>query len=325
MTSPSNTLPPKNITAGKTAFVSSADHNYFPLLLEWVHSIRRFPQSATMDICILNAGLTPEQVTRLSQEGCIIKDAEWPCDLPAYKIRGRDYLKSCICRPFIPDYFPAYDTYFWMDADTWVQKWDAVEMFLKGAAKGRITLTAQSDRAYPRQIRLKWLGYIPLKLRGFYFSNAKAAFGFKRAKELYPYHVLLAGAFALRRDAPHWKRWQELMLQALKRGKIFTAEQLSLGVLCYLEGYEKEVLPAYTHWLCEFKPHWDADKNLFVEPSLPHEEIGILHISGWDKMRLDRAEVTDFTVLNAPDKTKTLSYRYPYFDGKGDKALGEEQ
>lgn len=298
----------------KIAFVSSSDHNYFPLLLEWMHSVRRFPQSKEMDICILNAGLKPEQVALLKADGCIVKDAEWPCDLPAYKIRGREYLKSCICRPFIPDYFPDYDTYFWMDADTWIQKWEAIEMFLKGAAKNKIALTAQSDRAYPRQIRIKWLGRMPFKLRGFYVSNIKKAFGFKIAKKIYPYHVLLAGAFALRKDAPHWKRWQELMLQALQKGKVFTAEQLSLGVLCYLEGYEREVLPAYTHWLCEFKPLWDTEKKLFVEPSLPHEEIGILHISGWDEMRLDRSVTTEFETLDG--NTETLSYRYPHFNGE---------
>ena len=296
------------------------------MLLEWVHSIRRFDESAAMDICILDAGLKPEQVEKLESAGCQVKKAQWPCDLPAHKIRGREYLKSCICRPFIPDYFPGYETYFWMDADTWVQKWNAVEMFLAGAQKGAITLTAQSDRAYPRQVRLKWLGYMPVKLRGFYFSNAKNAFGFKKAKELYPYHVLLAGAFALRGDAPHWKRWQELMLQALKKGKIFTAEQLSLGVLCYLEGYKREVLPAYTHWLCEFKPLWDREKSMFVEPSLPHEELGILHISGWDEMRLDRRVTTDFGLfgcdkndpaagLEGSEKVE-LSYRYPHFNGE---------
>lgn len=298
----------------RTAFISSADYNYYPMLLEWVHSIRRFPQSATMDICILNAGLKPEQVERLKSEGCVVKNAEWPCDLPAHKIKNKEYLKSCVCRPFIPEYFPEYDTYFWMDADTWVQKWEAVEMFLAGAAKNKIALTSQADRAYPRQIRMKFLGRIPRKIRGFYLSNATESFGFSTAKKLLPYTVLLAGAFALNRDAPHWKRWQELMLTALKKGKVFTAEQLSLGVLCYLEGYEAEVLPAYTHWLCEYKPLWDKEKNMFVEPSLPHEEIGILHISGWDKMRLDRTAITDFKTMDGA--VENLSYRYPHFSGE---------
>ncbi len=310
-----------NNTTQKVAFVSSSDHNYFPMLIEWVHGVRRFPQSAGMDICILNAGLKDDQVETLKSFGCIVKDAHWPCDLPASKTKGKDYLKSCVCRPFIPDYFPEYDTYIWMDADTWIQKWNAVEMFLAGAAKNRIALTSQADRAYPRQIRLKWLGRLPRKLSGFYLSNAKKSFGFETAKKLVPYSVLLAGAFALNREAPHWKRWQELMLQALKKGKIFTAEQLSLGVLCYLEGFEAEVLPAYTHWLCEYKPLWDEQTNMFVEPSLPHEEIGFLHISGWDEMRLDRREVTEFKTLQGG--TITHNYRYPFYNGETLKELQE--
>ena len=297
-----------------TAFVSSSDHNYFPMMIEWVHSIRRFPESKGMDICILNAGLKAEQVEQLKAKGCIVKDAEWPCDLPAHKIKGKEYLKSCVCRPFIPDYFPEYDRYIWMDADTWVQKWEAIEWFLKGAEKGSITLTAQTDRAYTRQVRIKWLGNIPRRIRGFYISNAPKAFGFKTAKQLYQYQVLLAGMFALNKEAPHWKRWQELMLQALKKGKVFTAEQLSLGVLCHLEGYKHEVLPAYTHWLCEYKPHWDGDKNLFVEPILPHEEIGVLHLSGWDEMRLDRSLTIDFQTLDGG--SVDLSYRYPHYSGE---------
>jgi hypothetical protein len=306
-------------TPPKTAFVSAADSKYFPLLIEWVKSIQRFPQSKDMGICILDAGMKEEELDALRAAGCIVKKAEWPCPIPAYKIRGREYLKSCVCRPFIPDYFPEYERYFWMDADTWIQKWEAVELFLKGADKGKVALTAQVDRAYPKCVRIKWLFRMPFKLRGFYFSNAKRAFSFKAAKELYPYHVLLAGAFAMRKDAPHWKRWQELMKKALKKGKVFTAEQLSLGVLCYNEDYPKEILPGYVHWLCEFKPHWDEERKVFVEPSLPHEDIGILHLSGWDEMRVDRKVKTDFETLSGG--SVSLNFRYPYFNGE---TLSEE-
>ncbi len=310
------TTPTKKVT-----FVGGGDHNYFPMLLEWVHSIRAFPQSEGMDICILDAGLKPEQLEILKPLVAKIHKPDWPCDIPAHKIRGREYLKSCICRPFINQYFPGYDTYFWMDADTWVQDWRGVDLFLKGAERRKITLTGQADRTYPRQIRVKWLGRWPWKVRGFYFSNALKAFGFNKARELLPYHVLLAGAFALHKDAPHWERWQSLVKEAVKNGKVFTAEQLSLGVMCYLEGYKFEILPAYTHWLCEFKPAWDADKKRFVEPYLPHETLGILHMSGFDEMRLDRSLTTDFQTLDG--KTVQLSYRYPAYDGEKNEAVNQ--
>lgn len=301
----------------KTVLISGCDSNYFPMLLEWLHSVRRFKESAEIDICILDAGLTAVQIARLAPHVKAIVNPDWPVPMPAYKIKG-EYLKACVCRPFLPQIFPGYETYVWMDADTWIQNWRGVDLFLRGASKGKIAVTAQVDRSYPKGgARIKWLGNLPIKVRGFYFSNARAAFGFKTAKALLPYHVLLAGMFALRADAPHWSRWQTLVKEAMTKGKVFTAEQLCLGKMCYLEGFTYQILPAYAHWLCEFKPLWDAQKSLFVEPFLPHEEIGVLHISGFDKMRIDRSQTTDFKTLDG--RTIQQSYRYTHYDGETDK------
>lgn len=291
----------------KVVLISGCDSHYYPLLREWIASVRRF---CDFDICILDAGLTEEQRLELRPLVKDIKNPEWPCPLPAFKIQGREFLKACVCRPFLPQIFPGYDIYFWMDADTWIQDWIGPSLFLYGAERKKITLTGQVDRAYPRAARVKWLWRWPWKMRSFYFSNARRAFGFKTAKELLSRHVLLAGAFALHKDAPHWQRWQALILKALKRGKIFTAEQLALGVLCHIEGYEYEILPAWTHWLCEFKPLWDEERELFVEPYLPHHPLGILHLSGFDAMRLDRSLTTDFKTTEAGTVQK--SYRYPH-------------
>ena len=304
----------------KTTLVSGCDSNYFPMLLEWLHSVRRFPEAKNIDICILDAGLTAEQIQRLEPHVQSIVNPDWPVDLPKHKIKG-EYLKACVCRPFLPQIFPGYETYIWMDADTWIQNWSHVEMFIQGAKKGKITLSGQVDRNYPKgEARVKWLGNWPWKVRGFYFSNALKAFDFKTAKDLLSYHVLLAGMFALRADAPHWNRWQELVKTTMTKGKVFTAEQLSLGKMCYQEGFKFEILPAYVHWLCEFKPLWDKDKQLFVEPTLPHEEIGVLHISGFDEMRLDRAVTTDFKTTDG--QTIDYTYRYPFFDGETDTEIG---
>jgi hypothetical protein len=296
------------------AFISSSDSNYFPLLLEWVKCIRNFKESSDFDICIFNAGMTNEQIEIIKPFVDQVKDIEWPCPIPSGKVRNKEYLKACIARPWIPEIFPEYKTYFWMDADTWVQNWEAIELFIKGSEKNKITLTGQVDRSYPRQIRLKWLLNWPWKVRGFYFSNAKKSFDFNTARQLLPYHVLLAGAFCMRRDAPHWKRWQQLVSQAVLKGKVFTAEQTSLGVLCYIEGFEYEILPGWCHWLCEFKPLWDEKNRKFIEPYLPHKEIGILHLSGFDEMRLNRDVTTEFQTPRG--NTVKMNFRYPLYDGE---------
>ena len=307
------------MTSKTKTFVSGCDSNYFPMLLEWVHSVRAHDQSKDFDICIMNTGLSDAQCAILKPLVTDIKTPEWPCALPEYKIRGREYLKSCVCRPFIPDLFPGYETYMWMDADMWVQDWRAIDLYMTGAARGCLSITTQSDRAYLRQIRIKWLGSLPWKVRGFYFTNALKAFGLNTAKKILPFNVLNAGSFAMRGDAPHWKRWQELLLQALKKGKIFTAEQLTLGMLSYLEDYPVEILPAWTQWLCENKPLWDEEKQCFVETFLPNEAIGIIHVSGYDAMRVDRSVTTPIKTVSGTIIDKT--FRYMGYDGENQTPL----
>lgn len=307
------------MTAEKITFVSSADSKYYPLLREWIHSIRSFKESQDIDICIMDAGMTPEQIEMLTPLATKIIKPDWPFPISERKVKGKEYLKACIARPFIPELFPGYDLYFWMDSDVWVQNWEAVDLFLQGGRRKKITLTGQVDRAYPRQLRVKWLGGIPLKIRGFYASNIGRAFGKRLARRLMPYHVLLAGAFCLHRDAPHWARWQALVKQACRRGKVFTAEQTALGVMCYRDGYEYEILPAWCHWLCEFPALWDQVNRRFVEPFLPHKVIGILHLSGVDEMREDRSAGMNFKTLDGEEIF--MSYRYPHFDGLENEAV----
>ncbi len=299
----------------RIALVSGADANYYPLLQEWIHSVRRFPESQNVDICVIDAGLTPEQVKELKSQVAHVINPDWPTNLPASKIKGQEYLKACVCRPFIPKLFPSYDIYMWMDSDTWVQNWDSVALFLRGATekKDSITITNGADRHYQRQVRIKWLWRWPYRVASFYFSNGCKAFGFKTAKQLSSQYVLSAGCFALRGDAPHWKRWQELAIIAMKKGKLYPAEQLSLGVLVHLEGYKVELLPAYTHWLFGTKPLWDSAKKQFIEPFLPHQPLGVLHLVGVGNARLDKT--VKITYPTTDGGTIDLNCRYPHFDG----------
>ncbi len=298
---------------------SGADHNYFPLLREMIYSIKRFPQAANFKFGIMDTGLTDDDRAWLKDNVDFVVSPDWPSADAAKKAKGKNYLKSCVCRPWINTYFPGHDVYIWMDADTWLQDFESMELFLKGANRGALAIAGQVDRCYPRAARIKFFGPFPIKVSGFYYSNGKKAFGHRLAQKLYSYHVLQAGAFAIRGDAPHWARWQELVLQAIKRGKVFTAEQLCLGVLCYIEGYKLESMPAWVQWLTDTPPLFDADKNIFVEPYLPHHKIGILHLSGYDDMRRHRNVTTALKTTDGTSFVGTL--RLPDYNGETDKTI----
>lgn len=298
----------------KIALISSSDSNYYAMLREWVHSIRRFPESQGMDICILDAGMTEDQHKEISKDVTKVISPDWPRKLSNNRIKGREFCKACVNRPFLRDLFPGYDYYLWMDADTWVQDWRAIEFFLEGASRNKISLTGSMDRSYPKGMRIKWLGMWPFKASSFYMSNARKAFGMAMAKKPSPFHNLSARAFCLHKDAPHWDKWQEIILKALEKGNVFTAEQLSLGVMLHIEKFPVEILPSYMHWFCEHKLLWDEDRKIFVEPYLPHEPIGILHLAGHDKMRVDRSVLINLETTEG--KAISYTYRYPYFNGE---------
>lgn len=298
----------------RVAIVSGCDANYYPLLVELIASIRQFKTAESMDICVLDAGLSDTQIRELEAVASAVRSPAWPPALPASRVAGMDYLKACVCRPFIRDLFPGYDIYVWLDADTWVQDWKAIATLIEGAKSGdRIAVTNGADRAYGKPVRISWLGRWPIKVKNFYSSNGLKPFGRAFAKRMVNEYVLSAGFFALHRDAPHWSRWQELVVEAAMRGKLFPAEQLSLGRLVHVEGYKAELLPAYMHWLCVRPPLWDKESGLFVEPYQPHETLGVLHLSGVDAVRADRSATTPIAATDG--STVELNLRFPGFDG----------
>ena len=115
----------------KNVIVSLADASYFPLLEELVDSIKRFKESENIAICILDAGLTKDQKNILYKKVDEIKLAEWDIEVPGYKIKGKDWLKSQVSRAFLPKYFPDYEKYLWIDCDAWVNDWECIKLYFK--------------------------------------------------------------------------------------------------------------------------------------------------------------------------------------------------
>ena len=50
------------------AVVTLADSTYFEMLIELINSITRFEQSSNVDICVLDAGLSDIQLSKLSDK-----------------------------------------------------------------------------------------------------------------------------------------------------------------------------------------------------------------------------------------------------------------
>ena len=265
----------------KNAIISLADSNYFELLEELVDSIKSFKESENTAICILDAGLSDEQKKNLSTKVDQIKSADWDIEVPGYKVRGKEWLKSQVSRAFLPKYFPNYEKYLWIDADAWVNSWEAVDLFLRGCENNKLSIATSADRAYGRVLRAEWVfgGFARIKSQN--YKHAKSSgFSEKIARQVALKPHLNIGVFALELNAPHWKVWQKNLKHALNSGKIWGSEQIAMNVTIYNDELDVEILPAYCNWTLIEGLKFDKERNTLVEPYLPNHKIGIVHFAG---------------------------------------------
>ena len=265
----------------KNVIISLADSNYFELLEELVDSIKSFKESENTAICILDAGLSDEQKKILSTKVDQIKSADWDIEVPGYKVRGKEWLKSQVSRAFLPKYFPNYEKYLWIDADAWVNSWEAVDLFLRGCENNKLSIATSADRAYGRVLRAEWVFGSFARIKSQNYKHAKSSgFSEKIARQVALKPHLNIGVFALELNAPHWNVWQKNLKHALNSGKIWGSEQIAMNVTIYNDELDVEILPAYCNWTLIEGLKFDKERNTLVEPYLPNHKIGIVHFAG---------------------------------------------
>ena len=279
----------------KNVIVSLADSNYFELLNELVDSIKNFEKSKDTAICILDAGLTSEQKITLSKKVDEIKSAEWDIEVPAIKIKGKEWLKSQVSRAFLPKYFPKYEKYLWIDCDAWVNDWESVELYFKACESGKLGITQTLGPGYKIMSKVNWLFGKVAIIKSQNFKHAvKSKIGLSNARKLaFAPHINI-GVFSLEKNSPGWASWQKNLVQTLKSGNIFGSEGLAINMSVYIDELETEFLPLNCNWIASnLLPKFDEIKNTFVEPYLPNNKIGIMHLAAgiWvanNDMRLNK-------------------------------------
>jgi len=265
----------------KNVIVSLADANYFDLLNELVDSIKRFKESKDVAICILDAGLTEEQKEKLTKKVDEIKSAEWDIEVPAFKVRGKEWLKSQVSRAFLPKYFPNYEKYLWIDCDAWVNDWNTVELYFKACDNGKLGITQTIGPGYKITSKVNWLFGKLAIIKSQNFKHAvKSKIGFEKARKLaFAPHINI-GVFSLEKNSPGWVSWQKNLEITLKAGNIFGSEGLAINMSVYIDDLETEFLPLNCNWITSnLLPKYNNKEDTFVEPYLPHYKIGIMHLA----------------------------------------------
>ena len=301
----------------KNVIISLADSNYFELVNELVDSIKRFEKSSNTAICILDAGLTSDQKLLLSKKVDEIKSAEWDIDVSSFKVRGKEWLKSQVSRAFLPKYFPKYNKYLWIDCDAWVNDWRSVELYFEACNDGKLGITQTLGPGYKIMSKVKWVFGKLAIIKSQNFKHAiNSKIGLDKARKLaFAPHINI-GVFSLEKNSPGWISWQKNLEQTLKSGKIFGSEGLAINMSVYIDNIETEFLPLNCNWIASnLLPKFDEKLNTFVEPYLPNQKIGIMHLAAgiWqdDKdMRLDKSIKIKIKTIQNNAQSKSLRFSH---------------
>ena len=299
----------------KNVIVSLADSNYFGLLNELVDSIKSFEKSKEIAICILDAGLTEQQKKILLKKVDEIKSAEWDIKVPAFKVKDKEWLKSQVSRAFLPKYFPNYEKYLWIDCDAWVNDWNSVELYFKACENGKLGITQTLGPGYKVMSKVNWLFGKVAIIKSQNFKHAiKSKIGLSKARKLaFAPHINI-GVFSLEKNSPGWLSWQKNLDQTLKSGNIFGSEGLAINMSVYIDDLETEFLPINCNWIASnLLPKFDEEKKKFVEPYLPNNNIGIMHLAAgiWDgnrDMRVDKEVKIKIKSIQNNSLSKSLRF-----------------
>jgi len=265
----------------KAILVSAANSRFFPMLRDWLDSLDHVGRPEGVDLGVADVGLEPGERAEVESRATVV-DPGWDFDL-GRQAGAPEHVKSLTLRPWLPRYFPGYDVYVWMDADTWVQDWAGVDLVIRAATTGALAACPEVHRSFnaaETELKVEKVLGIPYRVTSFSFRRYRDIYGTDTARELFDRPVLNCGVFGMAADAPHWEPWRKEYQRALHASRRGAVDQLTLNYVAHTSGLAVERLPATSNWvLHRALPAWDEERSLLVAPDLPHETIGVLHMT----------------------------------------------
>ena len=269
-----------------TILVTAADGRYHDSVTDLVRSVKA--TGFECDIGIIDSGLPDEFANFASQQGCLVHQVALDGMLG---VAARDVpqgWKAALLKPHIRDIFAGYETYIFLDADTWVQQRFALEYLQTYSRDGSLAIVSQRSRfhewdsARGNGVEFNMFGQ-PIRANWYTMFSRKSTLPKSDKRLLASQPILNAGVFALRGDAPLWELWQQAVLesvQALPKGRQYAADQIGLGLAVYRSDAPLALLPETCNWMSVWR--FDEASGLFTETQPPFGAVGILHLAGVD-------------------------------------------
>ena len=269
-----------------TILVTAADGRYHESVVDLVRSVRA--TGFGCDIGIIDSGLPDEFAAFAADQNCRVHRTSLDGALATAARDVPQGWKAALLKPHIRDLFAGYETYIFLDADTWVQQRFALDYLQTYSRDGSLAIVSQRSRfhewdsARGNGVEFNMFGQ-PLRANWYTMFSRKSKLPAADKRLLASQPILNAGVFALRGDAPLWDLWQQAVLeavQALPKGRQYAADQIGLGLAVYRNDIPLALLPETCNWMSVWR--FDEAAGLFTETQPPFGAVGIIHLAGVD-------------------------------------------
>ena len=253
----------------RTIILAGCDRNYFYLLSDMLASVDPHRRARGIDLGLIDYGLTVDQIRSLHAYTSHIIKPTWRLEIARDKDPTSGIWASHL---FLPVEFPGYDVYFWIDPDAWLQVPRTLDAFIEGAGTYGAAVVAEHHPSYHFQPRLQFRN-VKSFIRGYGMMNGLWL-------QMQP-HINM-GVFAIRGDAPHWKKWRERLVAAARQtGRIYPNDQFAFNQIVHQDKMPTLILPPELNWIPDRgSPAWDPAARLFVTPDKSRQPLGIIHLAG---------------------------------------------
>lgn len=305
----------------RNLIVTGCDQTYFPLAKSLIESIQAQKTLNYFTIAFLDGGLSVTNKKWLENKGVCLKKIDFVDAQHQKKLKNRRTLLVNYYKPRLNLLFPEFDNIIFLDADTWVQTDQAFRYLLQASNALKLGIVSQASRLQDKHITLREHFFSKMfnryEPRGILYKNGlKAKLSRDLLKKLIVRPVLNCGVYALNKHAPHWQYWQNWQEIVLKKGRVFTSDQLSLALAVIENDLKCELLPD----ICNFlnPPIWRFDEtiNMFTDLYLPHDPISIVHLAGINN-RL--SESLSVMCVNQNDQIITKKIHYSLYKEESEK------
>ena len=265
----------------KIAIISGADENYYPFLKNLIMSLEKTKCLDIADLCILDVeknSLYLEEVSNYIQK---TKKAKFSLKLSFSD--EKSWFKLLTERPFIKDYFPGYEKYIWLDADTEVLSIDAIKNLIEATNISELAIVPEVNESYVfnnTKFGIKKIFSSIYKISGWSFKNYNKYFRKGLGEDLFFKPLFNNGVFCLKSESTLWNLWKEEYQGALDKAKSsygIKTDQLSLNKIIYENFTKVSILDSTNNWIIQKADDLIKVDNLFLTPSFPRRKINILH------------------------------------------------